>query len=166
MRQLERLLDERPGGIRVECINAGVSGMMAGQVLEMLRTDLAEIQATAALVNLSNNDVDTQKFRRSLDAIAGELLRRKMLVVFALEPNSPERRPTDSRHGDLAVKHDIVRTIAARHQRPVIDLHAHLAERRDAGLVWWDFVHLTSFGQRLVARKLAADLPSLLGLDE
>ena len=166
VRQLERLLDERSGGLRVECINAGVSGMVAAQVLEMLRTDLAGVQATAALVNLSNNDVDTQKFRRSLDAIAGELLRRKMLVVFALEPNSPERRPTDSRHGDLAVKHDIVRTIAARHQRPVIDLHAYLAEHRDAGLVWWDFVHLTSFGQRLVARKLAADLPSLLGLDE
>lgn len=166
VRQLERLLEERPGGMRVECINAGVSGMMAAQVLEMLRTDLAGVQATAALVNLSNNDVDTERFRRSLDAIAGELLRRKMRVVFALEPNSPERRATDSRHGDLAVKHGIVRTIAARYQRPVIDLHAYLAERRDAGFVWWDFVHLTSFGQRLVARKLAADLPPLLGLDE
>ncbi len=166
VRQLERLLDERPGGIRVECINAGVSGMGAGQVLELLRTDLADIQATAALVNLSNNDVDTEKFRQSLDAIARELLRRKMLVVFALEPNSPERRPTDSRHGDLSVKHEIVRTIAARYQRPVIDLHAYLAERKDAGFIWWDFVHLTSFGQRLVARKLAGELPPLLGLGE
>ena len=166
VRQLERLLNERPGGIRVECINAGVSGMVAGQVLEMLRTDLADVRATAALVNLANNDVDTQQFRRSLDAIAGELLQRKMLVVFALEPNSPERRPTDSRHGDLAVKHGIVRSIAARYQRPVIDLHAYLAGRRDAGFVWWDFVHLTSFGQRLVARKLAGDLPPLLGLGE
>ena len=132
----------------------------------MLRTDLAGVQATAALVNLSNNDVDTQKFRRSLDAIAGELLRRKMLVVFALEPNSPERRPTDRRHGDLSVKHEIVRSVAARSERPVIDLHAYLTERRDAGLVWWDFVHLTSFGQRLVARELAAELPTLLGIHE
>jgi phospholipase/lecithinase/hemolysin len=49
----------------------------------------------------------------------------------------------------------------------VIDRHAYLAERRDrAGFVWWDFLHPTSFGQRLVARKLAGDLPPVLGLGE
>ena len=163
VRQLEQRLAES-AGVEVECVNAGVSGLAAAQVLDLLRTDLAGLQANAALVNLSNNDVDPARFERSLEALASELERRKIPAVFALEPNSPERRPTDSRHGELAVKHGIVRAVAAHHSRPVIDLHAYLAGERDAGLVWWDFVHLTSFGQRLVAEKLGRELPPLLGL--
>ena len=161
--QLEGLLAQRFGGVRVECVNAGVSGLRSGQVLDLLRTDLAGLRASAALVNLSNNDVDVGRFRRNLEALASELERRHIPAVFALEPNSLERRPTDSPHGDLAAKHEVVRAVASRHGRPVIDLHGYLAERRDAGLLWWDFVHLTSFGQRLVARKLAEDLPALVG---
>ena len=86
--------------------------------------------------------------------------------MFVAEPNSIERRPTDSQHGDLAVKHRIVRTIAARHGLPVIDLQWYLTEQKDAGFIWWDFVHLTTLGQRLVAGKLARDLAALLDRHE
>ena len=55
--------------------------------------------------------------------------------------------------------------MAADHEVPVIDLHGYLVERKDAGFIWWDFVHLTTFGQRLVADKLADDLPPLLGIE-
>lgn len=165
VRQLERLLARRFEGLRVECVNAGVSGLRTAQVLDLLRTDLAGFQASAALVNLSNNDVDADRFGRTLDALAAELERRGIPSVFALEPNSLERRAEDSPHGDLGAKHAVVREVAARRGRPVIDLHAYLAERRDAGFVWWDFVHLTSFGQRLVATALANELPALVGPD-
>jgi lysophospholipase L1-like esterase len=147
---------------RIECVNGGVSGFLAGDVLEMLRKDLAGFGASAALVNLSSNDADTARFRRDLTALARELANRRVPTVFTLEPNSPEGRPSDSDRGDLAAKHAIVRSVAAAHAIPVVDLQAHLAERRDAGLVWWDFVHLTAFGQRLVADKLAGELPGVL----
>lgn len=166
VQQLERRLNEIGGGRRVECINAGVSGLVTKQVRDMLHTDLAGFAATAAIVNLSNNDIDTAEFQRNLGELAFELSARKIRTVFVLEPNSLERRLSDSRHGNLAAKHALVRAVAARHGAPVVDLHGYLAQRKDAGFLWWDFVHLTSFGQRLVADKLAADLPALLGINQ
>ncbi|HEX2485884.1 MAG TPA: GDSL-type esterase/lipase family protein, partial [Myxococcota bacterium] len=163
VRQLEALLARRLDGVRVEVVNAGVSGLRTGQVLQLLRRDLAGFEASAALVNLSNNDRDPVRFRAMLESLAAELERRGIPAVLALEANSPERRTTDSPHGDLAVKHQAVREVAAQRGLPVVDLHALLLERRDAGLLWWDFVHLTSFGQRLVARALADALPPLVG---
>jgi lysophospholipase L1-like esterase len=163
VRRLERLLAQDAGGRRVECVNAGVSGLQAEQVAGLLRRGLAGLEASAALVNLSNNDIDPAAFERGLEAIAAELDRRGIPAVFALEPNATERRASDSPHGDLAAKHAVVREVAARHGSPVVDLHAYLASQRDAGLLWWDFVHLTGFGQRLVAERLAGELPALFG---
>lgn len=162
VRRLEPLLAARLGR-PVECVNAAVSALRTRHVLGLLRRELAGLNASAALVNLANNDVDVERFRRDLDALAGELARRGIPAVFALEPNSVERVPGDTPHGDLAAKHEVVRAVAARHGRPVVDLHGWLAERRDAGFLWWDFVHLTSFGHRLVAGFLADALPPLLG---
>jgi lysophospholipase L1-like esterase len=147
---------------KFEVVNAGVSGLVSAQVLDVLRKDLASFEISAAIVNLSNNDVDTAQFRRNLDALVTELQARGAQAVLTLEPNSPEKLATDSRHGPLAHKHEIVRAVARAHNVPVIDLHEHLAKRSDAGFVWWDFVHLTSFGQRLLAEKLAAELPTVL----
>jgi lysophospholipase L1-like esterase len=165
VRQLETLLNTSPGDVKVECINAGISGLVTGQVVELLRSDLADMAASAALINLSNNDIDLDQFEHNLDALIGELQARNIRPVFILEPNSLERRLTDSEHGHLEYKHAIMRKVAANYGLPAIDLHGYLAEAKDAGFIWWDFVHLTSFGQRLVAAKLAGDLPSLLGID-
>src|SRR5438034_5633900 len=78
VRQLEKLLNDSSRGRRVECVNAGVSGFVAGSVLEMVRNDLADIAASAALVNLSSNDIDTKPFEQNLDALAAELSRRNV----------------------------------------------------------------------------------------
>jgi lysophospholipase L1-like esterase len=162
VRQLESALNRSSREPRFEIVNAGISGFRAEDVLALLRNDLDWLATDAALVNLSSNDVDTLAFRQNMDALARELTARGIRTVFALEANTPERRVTDSEHGDLVVKHTIMRDVAARYGFPVIDLHGHLAMHRDAGFLWWDFVHLAPFGQLLVAHKLARDLPLLL----
>jgi hypothetical protein len=164
IRQLEVLLNQSTGGRRVEIVNAGKSGLNAGHVHGVLSNDLDWLAASGALVNLSNNDVDPTAFRTNLTAIAAELAARGVDAVFLLEANSPERRVADTEHGDLAVKHAIMRSVAAAHGFPVIDLHGYLAMHQDAGFLWWDFVHPASFGQRLAAQMLARELPSLLGI--
>jgi lysophospholipase L1-like esterase len=164
VRQLEKLLNETSGGLRIECINAAVSSLKAEDILRILQTDLAGIQASAAIVNLSNNDIETVQFEQNLDAVVVELRSRNTRTILALEPNSLERKLGDSRHGELRLKHEVVRKVADRHGLPVIDLHAYLSDHKDDGFIWWDFVHLTSYGQLLVARKLANDLPQLLNI--
>ncbi len=164
VRELEHLLNADGGGRRFECVNAAVSGQLAEDVLRFLRADLLAFHPQAVVVSLANNDLDANAFRDNLDEMVGLLTVEGIPAVLILEPNSIERRFTDSPHGDLAVKHEMIRMVGARHRVPVIDLHEHLAQRRDAGFVWWDFVHLTSFGHRMVAEKLRADLPRLLPL--
>lgn len=163
VRRLEGMLNHDGRQRSFECINAGISGLTSPQVLELLR-ELLPLRAQAAVVNLSNNDVDTARFRANLDSIVATLANAGIRGVLLLEPNSPERRITDSPHGDLAVKHKIVSEVGRARGIPVIDLQRYLAERNQTGFLWWDFVHLTSLGQRLVAEKLHTDLPTLLHL--
>lgn len=44
---------------------------------------------------------------------------------------------------------------------PLVDMHAHLRSSRDTGFLWWDQVHLTSYGQRLFADKLYGEIMKL-----
>jgi lysophospholipase L1-like esterase len=129
----------------------GIGPLLTGSGVRVVRTDLAHVAATAAVVNLSSNDTDTVQFQRNLTELVLELRSRNLRTVLMLEPNSIEQRWTDSPQSDLSVKHALVRAVATRYGLAVIDLHEYLAERKDAGFVWWDYVHLTSFGQRLVA---------------
>ena len=50
---------------------------------------------------------------------------------------------------------------------PVLDLHGHLSapEVVDSGFLWWDYVHLSSYGHRRAAEWLAPQLlPELRAL--
>lgn len=161
VQQLERALNRNDRTPSWQCMNAAISGMTSEQVDDFL-DELLTLKPGAAVVNLSSNDVDTAAFHSSLDRIVKKLDGAGIAVVLMLEPNSPERRVDDSPHGDLAVKHAIVAAVAQAHGVPVIDLQGYLAAKNTSGFLWWDFVHLTTFGQRLVAEKLHADLPSLL----
>jgi lysophospholipase L1-like esterase len=162
--RLEHMLDADFKEAHIECINAGVPALVSSQVLMMAR-ELVSLRPRAAVINLSNNDRDTTVFRANMDSLVSLLTSRGIRTVVILEPNSPERRVTDTNHGDLAAKHRIVARIAAAHGVPVVDMHSRLAAKNRSGLLWWDFVHLTSFGQKVMADTLRAELAGLLHLD-
>jgi phospholipase/lecithinase/hemolysin len=44
--------------------------------------------------------------------------------------------------------------VGVEHRIPVVDLHAELKRATERGFLWWDFVHPTSFGHRLIAEAL------------
>jgi hypothetical protein len=51
-----------------------------------------------------------------------------------------------------------MREVGAATGTPVVDMMALLAGERDTGFLWWDGVHLTSFGHRRFAELLHAEL--------
>jgi lysophospholipase L1-like esterase len=161
VRQLETLLNAGARGRRFECLNAGVSGLTALTTAALLDS-LLPFTPRAVVIDLSNNDIHPASLRENLGRMVDTLARAGIPAVLLLEPNSPERKPTDTWHGDLGAKHDVVRAIGATRGIPVIDLQQYLRERNGTGFLWWDFVHLTDYGQRLVAEKLAVELPGLL----
>jgi hypothetical protein len=69
--------------------------------------------------------------------------------LFVLEANSPERDVKLDR------QHAIMRSVAAAKGIATIDADAWLRRRFAEGFLWRDFVHLSSFGQELLARCLA-----------
>jgi len=142
-----RLLNEdRPA---FECINGGIKGSRAPWLLDVYREAWLDLKPDVLVVHLSSNDPDERVFAESLAEIVRLSQAQGIRVLFSLEANTEERRP-----GVLEL-HSAMRAVAARHGVPVADPHAYLREQRHRGLLWWDFVHPTSFGHALIAECLA-----------
>jgi len=149
------LLDKDGG--RHECINSGICGEWAPSLVGLYEKEWSRFRPQLVVVNLGNNDGDPQAFGEALEELARFNRQRGIAMLFVMEANSTESDTTS-----LERKHGIMREVAARHQIRVADLHHYLAEHRDDGFLWWDFVHLTSFGHSLAAGYLIAEIrPSL-----
>jgi lysophospholipase L1-like esterase len=152
---LERLLAAAEPERRWECINAGVQGLRSDRLLQLLRERWIALEPDALVVNLSNNDRNAEVFSRSLHGFAELAAERGLPVLFALEANSTERAP-----GALPM-HATMRRVAEEHAIPVVDVHAAVGRQYERGFLWWDPVHPTSLGHRLIAETL---LPAVRAL--
>ena len=158
VRQTERLLNERSGGPRFECINTAVHGATIEGMAQHYAERWATMRPNLIVVNASNNDLGygIRQFRRRLTEIIELSQRAGIKVVFVTEPNSPEQDKTS-----LPKYHAHMTDVGAQHSVPVLDMHGYLASRKDDGFLWWDWVHMTSFGQRLFAEELVDNLIEL-----
>lgn len=158
VRRTERLLNKRAVSGRFEAINMAVGAQrMEDMTREFLARGLALKPATV-IVNASNNDLGAERtvFVSELDRLVRVGAEAGCRVVLVMEPNSLERKPNS-----LLELHAIMAEVGERHGVPVIDMHTYLAERYDDGFLWWDWVHLTSYGQRLFAEKLVEELEDI-----
>ena len=154
VRRLEELLNRSaPRGVVFECVNAGVSSLRSHHLRAAFRDRWADLEPWAVILNQATNDRRPEELESNLEAIVERARAGGARVVLLLEPNAPEW-PS----GGLGPKHAAVRRLAERRGVPLIDLQSALEERQDAGFLWWDIVHLTSFGQRLVADVLHREL--------
>lgn len=158
VRLIEEMLRARLGpDMPLECINTGISGARSRRLLALYRDQWIEWEPRLTVINLSCNDKDSGIFAESLRAFASLNRSRGIETLFVLEPISVEK-PS----GIIRGNHDVMRKVAASEGIPFVDLHGILAQRYDSGFLWWDFVHLTPFGQRLFAEELLPALQSRL----
>ena len=109
------------------------------------------------VLNLSNNDSEPDIFRDGLKAFVSDGRAQGAEVLLALEANE-----SSSTHPSTLPNHDIMRQVASEAGVPVVDMHGALLADRETGLLWWDFVHLTDYGQRRVGEHFAAAIAPLL----
>jgi lysophospholipase L1-like esterase len=155
--RIERRLNASDhGGLTWECVNAGVSSARSNHLLPAVQQAWSRLGARALIFDLASNDGRLDVFADRLTRMVTSSLRRGVTPVLVLEPNSPEvrRRPLQHRHA-------AARAIGAKHAVSVIDMQTYLDERYDEGFLWWDHVHLTSFGQRLMAAGVYSSLVEL-----
>jgi hypothetical protein len=125
------------------------------------------LRPDAVVINLSSNDsvrvngssadAGAGTFAASLNAFADLNASKGIRTIFMLEPNSMERRLER-----LGENHRVMREIAHARGVPVIEVQDYLNENSDRGFLWWDEVHLTSFGLRLTAERVATELERIL----
>jgi len=156
--RLESLLAQRHGAGRYEVVNASVSGKTAAYLYEQFEGEWIDWEPSLVLINLGNNDGDSELLREKLRAFVALGRRRGAETVLVLEANHPE-----SANGMLLRNHQVIREVGAELGVEVIDLHGPLQDHYDEGFLWWDFVHLTDYGQRLAAELLAEGLGGTLG---
>jgi lysophospholipase L1-like esterase len=161
---LERMLNgSAEPGRRYECVNGGISAAVSGLLLELYEKEWTALAPRLVVVNLSNNDHDLPKFEANLRRIAQISRAASRHTLFVLEANSGEERPAAL--AELATHHAAMRSAAEKEGVPLLDMHAALLEQGDRGFLFWDVVHMTSFGQRLMAERLLPEVRRLLATD-
>jgi lysophospholipase L1-like esterase len=156
--RVEAALNSASGPDQYECINGGISALKATDFVELYRDEWLALEPEMLVVNFGFNDMEfTPSFAAALETFATLNRERGIRTVFVLEAASPEFRS-----GRLHMSHAIMREVAGRHGIPVIDLHSPLAGHSLDGLLFWDIIHLTSFGHRLAAQVILEGLRPLL----
>jgi len=101
------------------------------------------------------NDLHNPDFYEDLSAFVRYLLDAGVDVLLTAEPITLEWRPALPTHAVLL-------EVAREWGVSGYDLHGHHATHHDSGFLWLDFVHATSYGQRLMAAYLATEICALL----
>ncbi len=144
----------------LDVIEAGVPGSHSGRLVELFLERWIGLDPEVVVVLLANNDHDPAVLTANLSRLVEASRRAGIRVLFLLEPNTIEGAKSLAK---LRRRHDAMRALGEELAVPVIDLQAWLSARHDQGFLWWDRVHLTSFGQELFAEGVLQHRDLLLG---
>jgi lysophospholipase L1-like esterase len=142
-------------GVSVETYNFSISGSASAELLAKYRETWKFTRPDLVVINLSNNERNVDAFNSNLHALADEIRGAGGQAVFLLEANAAE-----ADHHYLEMKHSTVRKLGQELNVPVWDLNGYLSSAGvyDSGMLWWDHVHLASYGHALVAEWLVPQL--------
>lgn len=156
-RVVEKELNEaRPGGRGVRCLNAGINAADLQKLMVHVKEEWIRLSPRLVIVNLSTNDsasgVDPVQYEKELSELVDVWREAGSEVLFVLEANALEAKTVSRR------LHPAMRQVSREKDVPLINMQEYLDLHYDDGFLWWDFVHMTSFGHRLVADHLMAEI--------
>jgi lysophospholipase L1-like esterase len=151
--RLESLLNENKEKKKI-CINAGVLGWKLKYIIKEYEENWMKFSPSIVVLNLSYNDYAEKNFAINLQKLIDINNAANIETIFILEAMSKEVRGSF-----IEVNHQVMKSIAQKNNIQFINMHQYLASKQGQGLIWWDSIHLSSFGQELVANKI---YPTLL----
>ena len=159
--QFERLLNQNFSNFhqKFEVINLGREGQTSQTLFTHFQNQWLELKPDVVIVNLSSNDEeyeDGTNFENALKNFIKMSKKHHFKLIFVAEAVSIE-------HRDNLKTHQTMQEIAEKNQITFIDMHNELINHQDEGIIWWDFVHPTSFGYKLIANHLYESLKEDLG---
>ena len=153
------LLAQALGDISVETYNFSISGSNSTELLGKYAESWRFAQPDLLVINLSTNDRYADTLTANLRTLAHQTRAAGGQVVFLLEPNAAEFD-----HRSLQRKHSAIQRLGQELRVPVWNLDGYMSSDPvyDSGMVWWDFVHLTSYGHGVVAEWLAPQMLAMI----
>jgi len=112
-----------------------------------------DLEPDRVIAILGNNDGQLNVLENSLRLLAKANLGRRIETLLVAEANASEYEFA-GKTVYLRTKHEIIQRVALQNELTYVDIHRRLLELYDDGFLWWDRVHLTSYGQRLSASRL------------
>jgi lysophospholipase L1-like esterase len=136
---------------KIRVINAASSGVTSIELLQEYKTKWIELSPKVAIINLSSNDftneVSEKLFRENISSFI-EINREKNIeTIFLLEANSSEVKIDNNFHS-------VLKDICIKEEITFIDVNDYLKKKDNSGLIWWDFIHPTDYGHRLIAHYI------------
>ncbi len=157
VRRIEKELQKNNPNL--ECINGGVSGFTSKLALDLYKELFTKIKPDIVVINFSHNDaiykVSLEEYIKNLKEIVE--LNRKHLVTTILSVE-----PVEIHFDEPEAHRRAMKDFALRENIPLIDMHTELASKYDEGFLWWDRVHLTSFGNSLFAETMLESFKKII----
>ena len=153
------LLAQALGDISVETYNFSISGSNSTELLAKYAESWRFSRPDLLVINLSTNDEKIDTLTANLRTLAHLARAAGGRVVFLLEPNAAEVE-----HRGLQEKHSAIQRLGQELGVPVWNLNGYMSSDPvyDSGMMWWDKVHLTSYGHGVVAEWLAPQMLAMI----
>jgi lysophospholipase L1-like esterase len=136
-------------GRTYQCINAGIRGYRSYQLFDFYTEDWLNLNPALTVINLSNNDRDATRFEQSLNQYIALNHEHAIQTLLVPETNSIERqRPALFEH------HEVMQKLATEQNIPLFPAYDYMSQPYDQGFLYWDSVHLTPYGNQLLAKGL------------
>lgn len=142
-----RYLRER-GYPDLESLNISISGGRVKEIKKFYEENLSAFHPDLVVIDLAFND-SPEELEADLPGWLEEFKKASRIVMIKEPTNNEVGYPNEERQ-------EKAEEIAQRLRIPFLPLHDYMndPETFRKGLVWWDVVHMTSFGQKLAAAWL------------
>ncbi|MBC7950108.1 MAG: G-D-S-L family lipolytic protein [Chitinophagaceae bacterium] len=155
-----------------EFVGAGIGGNKVYDLYLRLEDDVLSKDPGLVLIYVGVNDVwhkrsgtgtDADKFEKFYQAIINKLKSKGSKVILVTPAAIGERTDfSNEQDGDLNKYCNIIRSIAAKNNLPLVDLRKRFLEynlknnpeNKDRGILTTDGVHLNAAGNQLVAEEM------------
>jgi len=146
VRRIEKELQKNNPNL--ECINGGVSGFTSKMALDLYKELFSKIKPDIVVINFSHNDaifkVSLEEYIQSLKEIVELNRAHQVTTILSIEP-------VEIHFDEPETHRKAMKDFALNENIPLIDMHKEMASKYDEGFLWWDRVHLTSYGNSLFA---------------
>lgn len=141
---------------KYQVVNIALPGSKSKELLFYYKNYWLKTPPKIVVINLSNNDLDYEVFYNNLSEFIKINKEYNIKTVLVLEANSFEENPNS------LMNHKAVSEIANFENLLLIDLHQFLKDKKDSGIIWWDFVHPTNYGYKISGEYIFDNMKEIL----